>query len=72
MPKPISRRDLISRFREFGFSGPFNGGKHMGMKKGNIVVKIPNPHGDDILPSLLLRILKQAGISKKEWKKFNL
>ena len=39
------------------------------MIKGDLSISIPNPHGEDIRRELLKRILKQAGISKKEWEK---
>ena len=32
---PIRRRDLIATFRRLGFAGPFAGGKHEIMQKGN-------------------------------------
>jgi len=37
------------------------------MQRGTLVVRIPNPHQGDISQALLLRILKQAGISREEW-----
>jgi len=38
------------------------------MVKGELKVRIPNPHGSvDISDSLLGEILRQAGISKQEW-----
>ena len=67
MPKHISWRLLINKFRSFGFDGPFSGGKHLFVIKGQLKVHIPNPHTGDISVSLIIRILKQAGISKKEW-----
>lgn len=33
MPKNISHRKLIQKFRKLGFSGPYSGGKHQFMKK---------------------------------------
>lgn len=65
--KPLKLRELISGLREFGFDGPYSGGKHLGMKKRDFVLTIPNPHRDDISPDLLIRILRQAGISREEW-----
>ena len=38
------------------------------MTKGDIVIRIPNPHKDLISIDLLSRILKQANISKEDWK----
>jgi hypothetical protein len=46
---PIDRRKLIQRLRKFGFTGPFSGGRHQFMVKGQLKVRIPNPHrGGDI------------------------
>jgi hypothetical protein len=50
-----------------GFEGPFAGGKHPYMIRGDVVVTIPNPHRGDIGIALLQRILEQAGISRDEW-----
>ena len=57
----------MSRFRKLGFDGPYSGGRHLFMVKGELKVRIPNPHGKDISVSLVNEILKQAGISKKDW-----
>jgi len=67
MPKSISRRELVIRFRKLGFDGPYSGGRHLFMAKGELKVHIPNPHGKDIPTFLVNEILKQAGIAKKEW-----
>lgn len=64
---PIKRKDLIYYLKSAGFEGPYAGGNHQYMRKGNITLTIPNPHQGDIGTSLLLRILKQAGIDKVEW-----
>lgn len=65
--KSISRSHLIKRLQELGFEGPFSGGKHLFMSRGNIDVRIPNPHEGDISVDLLARILKQAGVTRREW-----
>jgi predicted RNA binding protein YcfA (HicA-like mRNA interferase family) len=66
--KTISRKELIRRFRALGFSGPISGGKHQFMVKGAKKIRFPNPHGSgDISSSLVKEILRQAGISSKEW-----
>jgi len=72
MPKigPIKRRDLIKYFKKIGFKGPYSGGKHQFMIKGDKTIRIPNPHRSDIGKELLLRILKQADIKPKEWESF--
>jgi len=49
--------------------GPFSGGKHQFMEKGNLAVRLPNPHKSDIGKELLIRILKQSGIKKSDWVK---
>lgn len=71
MPKlgPIKLKDLIKNLRKYGFQGPYTGGKHPFMMKGDLSISIPNPHGEDIRRELLKRILRQAGISKREWEK---
>ncbi len=37
------------------------------MAKGDLVLTIPNPHKKEISIDLLIRILRQANIEKKEW-----
>ena len=65
---PISRKDLIKKFRRLDFSGPYSGGKHQYMVKGKLKIRVPNPHkSGDITDSLLHEILRQAGINKDEW-----
>jgi predicted RNA binding protein YcfA (HicA-like mRNA interferase family) len=66
---PISRNDFIRKLRILGFEGPFSGGKHSFMIKGNIRLIIPNPHNKEISSALLTRLLKQAGIEISEWNK---
>lgn len=67
MPKNISWRKLVQKFRHLGFDGPYGGGRHLFMKKGELKVIIPNPHQGDIDRHLLSEILRQADISTKEW-----
>jgi hypothetical protein len=69
MPKPISAKKLIKNLYSFGFSGPFSGGRHMFMIKGNLKLRVPNLHQGDISKSLLSEILRQACISPSEWNK---
>jgi len=64
---PISRRDLIRCLRVTGFDGPYLGGKHPFMIKGTLTLTLPNPHKSQIGRELLARILRQAGISRKQW-----
>ena len=69
MPKlsPVSRRVFIKRLRELGFEGPFAGGKHPQMQRGNHTLIIPNEHETDISPGFLARLLRQAQVSRDEW-----
>jgi predicted RNA binding protein YcfA (HicA-like mRNA interferase family) len=64
---PIKRRELIAFLKQFGFSGPYSGGKHQYMVRGELRLYVPNPHEADIGPELLARILRQAGIGRSEW-----
>jgi len=65
----ISRRRLISILKKLRFTGPFSGGRHEFMVRGNTVLTIPNRHAGDIGVGLLAIILKQAGISRSEWER---
>ena len=64
---PVKRKDLLRYLRQFGFDGPYSGGKHPFMLKGDITIRLPNPHQADIGRELLARLLRQAGISKDDW-----
>lgn len=66
---PISRRKLIRHLRRLGFTGPRQGTNHQAMQRGDVTIRIPNPHGGDISRDLLAEILRQAGISREEWRK---
>jgi hypothetical protein len=68
MVRPISRRELVRKFRSLGFEGPISGGRHQFMKKGALKVRIPNPHKSGVLDvSLVKEILGQAGIPADTW-----
>ena len=67
MPKSISWRKLVQKFRKLGFDGPYSGGRHLFMIKGKLKVRIPNPHSGDISKHLISEILRQAGIFPKKW-----
>lgn len=64
---PVSRARFISRLKELGFDDPVGGPDHAFMCRGTLRVKIPNPHRGDIGADLLARILRNAGISRKDW-----
>jgi predicted RNA binding protein YcfA (HicA-like mRNA interferase family) len=69
MPKigPIKRRELLYFLRQLGFLGPYSGGKHQFMVKGNLRVRIPNPYREDVGQNLLRAILREANIDMSEW-----
>ena len=71
MPRfgPIKRREFIACLRRRGFVGPYAGGKHEFMQKGDLSLTVPNPHGSDIGPNLLGQLLRQAGIERSEWER---
>ncbi len=64
---PIKRKELIRYLKQVGFDGPYSGGKHQFMRRGDITLRIPNPHQGDIGKELLARILRQAGIDREQW-----
>jgi hypothetical protein len=66
---PISRKDLIYYLKKLGFAGPYSGGKHQLMIRGDITLRLPNPHQSSIGKELLARILRQAKINKDKWEK---
>jgi predicted RNA binding protein YcfA (HicA-like mRNA interferase family) len=68
MPSNVSRKELLRKFKNLGYEGPFSGGKHQFMKKGQKKIRIPNPHGSgDIDASLIKEILRQSEITNEEW-----
>ena len=66
MPKSIACKKLVQKFRKSGFGGPHAGGRHLFMAKGELKVRIPNPHRGDISGHLVAEILRQAGISPEQ------
>ncbi|GEM_PF-2565606 len=72
MPKPIKRRELITRFKDIGLGRPGSWQRHAVMRKGDHTVPIQNPHHSDIDWSLTKRILQQAGISLKNGNGFEI
>jgi predicted RNA binding protein YcfA (HicA-like mRNA interferase family) len=64
---PVKRRDLIRFLAQLGFEGPYSGGRHQFVVRGGTTVRLPNPHESDVSTGLLVRILRQAGVSREEW-----
>ena len=65
--KPIKRIDLIKTLKKAGFDGPHGGGKHGFLIKGELRLILPNPHQGEISKDLLSRLIRQAGLTRKEW-----
>ena len=57
----------MRKLRKLGFTGPFSGGRHAYMKRGEYRQIIPNPHGKEVSSELVKEILKQADIPADEW-----
>lgn len=64
---PVSFNELVRRLRKFGFEGPYSGGRHLFMLKGDLRLTIPNPHRKKIGVDLLTKLLRQAGIDREKW-----
>ncbi|HYN42532.1 MAG TPA: type II toxin-antitoxin system HicA family toxin [Thermoanaerobaculia bacterium] len=67
---PVKRRDLIRFLSQLGFEGPYSGGRHQFVVRGGTTVRLPNPHESDVSTGLLVRLLRQAGVTREEWEKF--
>jgi predicted RNA binding protein YcfA (HicA-like mRNA interferase family) len=67
--RPIKYKELIHFLRKLNFSGPYSGGKHQFMVKGDLRVRIPNPHKREIGKNLLKQILIEAEIEIGVWEK---
>ncbi|MDI6825146.1 MAG: type II toxin-antitoxin system HicA family toxin [Bacillota bacterium] len=64
----VSRREPIRRLRVLGFDDPYSGGRQSFMRRGGLKLRIPNPlQGGEIGVPLLGEILRQAGITGKDW-----
>jgi len=64
---PITRRELIKRFRRLGWEGPYAGGRHQFMVRGVMKLPVPNPHGGVLSVGMVSEILRETGISREEW-----
>lgn len=73
MPKlsPVTWKVFVKKLRENGFEGPYQVGKHPYMVFSARRITIPNPHEGVISVDLLIRLLRQAGISRDEWTRIN-
>ena len=67
--KPVKRNELIKALRRAGFEGPYAGGRHEFLVKGQLRLVLPNPHQGEISKDLLARILRQANLTREEWEK---
>jgi len=67
--KPLKRKELIRALKDAGFEGPYAGGRHEFLVKGELRLILPNPHHNEISKDLLSRILHQANLTREEWEK---
>ena len=67
--KPVTWKTLVRRLNTLGFNGPYRGGKHCFMVKGELRLSIPNQHPGDISVTLLSEILNRGDINRQEWLK---
>ncbi len=67
--KPLKRKELIKVLKDAGFEGPYAGGRHEFLIKGELRLILPNPHHSEISKDLLTRILRQANLTREEWEK---
>lgn len=58
---PVSQRQFVDRLRALGFEGPYAGGRHPQMRRGEITLLTPSPYEGDIGVGLL----SQAGVSRE-------
>ena len=66
---PISWSILVKKLKKFGFNGPYQGGKHPYMVKGNLVLTLPNPHRKEIGIDLLIEsYVRLISIKNAGWK----
>lgn len=58
------------RIPDPSYLGPFVFGRQAQFRvKEKLVLTIPNPHGGDIGPKLLAALLRQAGLSRRDWER---
>ncbi|WP_419922164.1 type II toxin-antitoxin system HicA family toxin [Candidatus Poriferisodalis sp.] len=62
---PAARRELIRFLSERGWDGPRSGGSHDYMIKATHRQVIPSDR--EISAPFLLRLLKQAGYTRRDW-----
>ena len=64
---PLSFSELVRKLKFLDFKGPYAGGKHLYMLKNELRLTLPNPHRKEIGVDLIKRLMRQGGITKKEW-----
>jgi predicted RNA binding protein YcfA (HicA-like mRNA interferase family) len=64
---PLSFGELVRKLKSFGFDGPYPGGKHLFMIRSDLRLTLPNPHKEKIGVDLIRRLMRQGGISRRDW-----
>lgn len=67
MPKPLKRQRLIKKLKKLDFVGPYSGGKHQFMERGELKIFIPNPHRGDLGSKLISLIIRELKISGRDF-----
>jgi predicted RNA binding protein YcfA (HicA-like mRNA interferase family) len=68
---PTKRKDLIKALKKAGFEGPFAGGKHEFLVKGELRLVLPNPHQSEISKDLLRGFSNKQISVVKTGKRYN-
>jgi len=66
----MKRKDLIRHLKMSGFEGPYSGGKHEFMVRGEITIRVPNPHQGDVAESCWRGFCVKPGSARKTGKDF--
>ena len=64
----MSRGDLIRSLCKLGFEGPYRGTNHDYLLRNDAMLRIPDESRENIDGDLLIRLLRQAGVSREEWR----
>lgn len=65
--RPLKYRELISKLRKLGWTGPYSGLKHPHFVLGNRRIRFPNDHGKEVTKRVVRDIVDQIGITVEEF-----
>ncbi len=66
---PLKPQQVIRKLRRLGFVGPVSGGRHVRMvhPESGRIIPIPMHKGKDVSIGLIRAILRDVGVTTKEW-----